>query len=257
MRASFTVRSMGTGLVYNLDPRTKMGVSLLCSVAVVILTRPEPLALLLAAALAYALTLRRPKALLICYGFILAMWIVAYGFMQVMQLFFPGMGSTELAKLGVPFLRTAVMVNVILVMALSTPIQTVLTTLKTLRLHRTITIPAAVMIRFVPTFMSDIRQVVETLKTRGYAMTPLFVLAHPVLTSRLVFVPLIFRALRASDELGIAAELKGLGYAQRVYPCRPLHFGRQDWMVAGAALVCVTLGGVLQTLGGWSQGGVI
>lgn len=256
MQASFTARTMGTGLAYRLDPRTKMGISLLGSVAVVILNRPEPLGLLLAASLAYVLTLNRPKTLLICHGFIIAMWIVAYGFMHLMQFFMPGPGTAELGKLLVPFLRTAVMVNVILAMALSTPIQTVLTTLKTLRLHRSIAIPAAVMIRFIPAFMSDIRQVTETLKTRGYPMTPSFVLRHPLLASRLLFVPLVFRALRASDELGIAAELKGLGYAEQICSCRPPRFTRRDWTASGAALTCVTLGIVLQTMSGWSGGGM-
>lgn len=256
MQASFTSRTMGTGLAYRLDARTKMGISLLGSAAVMILSRPAPLGLLLIASLAYAATLNRPRALLICHGCIIGMWVVAYGFMHLLQLIGPGSASADLARLLVPFLRSAVMVNVILVMALSTRIQTVLTTLKTLRLHRCIAIPAAVMVRFIPAFMADIRQVSETLKTRGYTMAPLFVLRHPLLASRLLFVPLVFRALRASDELGIAAELKGLGYGGQICACRPPRFSGWDAAASVAALTCVAGGIVLQNMGGWSGGGM-
>lgn len=256
MQASFTTRTMGTGLAYRLDARTKMGISLLGSVAVMVLNRPASLGLLLVAALVYAATLNRPRALLICHGCIVAMWLMAYGFMHLMHLIMPGPGAVEPGKLLVPFLRTAVMVNLILAMALSTRIQTVLTTLKSLRLHRCIAIPAAVMVRFIPAFMSDIRQITETLKTRGYVLTPLFVLRHPLLAARLLFVPLVFRALRASDELGIAAELKGLGYAEQVCACRSPRFSRRDWAASGAALACVAAGMTLQTMAGWSGGGL-
>ena len=45
-------------------------------------------------------------------------------------------------------------------------------------------------------------------------MTPWNAFRHPVLLIRLVFTPLLFRSLKTSEELGIAAELKGLGYGE-------------------------------------------
>lgn len=251
-----TNRCLGTGLAYRLDARTKMGVSLLASLAVMVLGRPEALLLLLLASLAYALTLHRPRALLLCHGCLVAMWVVAYGFLLLIDLFMPGAGTGGPGKLLVPFLRTAVMVNVILVMALSIRIQAVLSTLTSLRLHRCIAIPTAVMIRFIPVFLSDIRQVVETLKIRGQVLSPRFFLRHPLLAARLLLVPLIFRALRAADEIGIAAELKGLGYAWQIRPCRPLRLARRDWIVSGSALLCVAAGFLLQGMVGWSGGGM-
>ncbi len=256
MRASSTNRTLGRGLAYRLDARTKMGLALLASLAVMILNRPEALGPLLAASLAYAATLRRPRALVICHLYLAGMWIVAYAFLHLIQLFSPGHSLGGAATLLVPFLRTAIMVNVILTMALSIRIQTVLSTLSILRLPRCIAIPAAVMVRFVPAFMSDIRQVLETLKTRGYALGPLFLLRHPLLGLRLLLVPLLFRSLRAADEIGIAAELKGLGHARQIRPCRPPSFTRHDWAIAGMALLCVAAGVVVQHLHGWSGGGM-
>ena len=256
MQASFMNRTMGNGLAYRLDARAKMSISLTASLGVIILHSPQSLGLLLAASLAYGLSLNRPKPLLLCHAFLAVMWSVAFGFMHLMQALNPNPVPTELSRLLVPFLRSAVMVNVILVMALSTRIQTVLTTLKALRLHRCIAIPAAVMIRFIPSFLSDVRQVSEALKTRGYPITPRFVLSHPLLATRLLIVPLVFRALRASDELGIAAELKGLGNLGSVRAFRPPRFETRDWMASATALACIAAAVILQVFTGGPRGGM-
>lgn len=256
MRVSFISSGTRDGFVHRLDVRTKMGVSLLGSIAVAVLNRPEPLGFLLGAALVYAWTVKRPKVLAIGHLALVAMWVVALGFLLGMHFLMPSMGEVKLHTLLTPFLRTAIMLNVILAMALSTRIQTVLSTLKSLRLPQCVVIPAAVMIRFIPSFIADIRQITETLKTRGYRLSPLVVLRQPRLYTRLLFVPLVFRALRAADELGIAAELKGLGYARKVRPCRPLSFTGRDWFASGAALTCAAVGLFWQARLGWSGGGM-
>lgn len=246
----------GGGLMHRLDARTKMTISLLGSVAVMVLANPVALGLLLAASLGYALTLRRWRMLLACHAGIAAMLCVAYGLMHVMHLAVPRMSPLEPVRLLVPFLRLAIMVNVVLALALSTRVQAMLSTLKSLRLPFCVYIPTAVMVRFVPSFVADVRQVSETLKTRGYRVNPLFLLRHPLLSVRLLFVPLVFRALRAADELGIAAELKGLGYADRLRPCRTVHLARRDWAAMATALVLVAAGVGLQLRAGWGGGGM-
>lgn len=88
------------------------------------------------------------------------------------------------------------------------------------------------MLRFIPTFLNDIKQVGETLKIRGYRMTMGGVLRHPVMMLRLLFTPLLFRSLRTSEELGVAAELKGLESGCTLSPYR-----RPEWKFADTALV--------------------
>lgn len=99
-------------------------------------------------------------------------------------------------------------------------------------------LPAAVMIRFIPTFLHDAKQVSETLRIRGWRMTPWNAFRHPVLLIRLVFTPLLFRSLKTSEELGIAAELKGLGYGEGMRPYRKLVWNASDtWLLVAACLV--------------------
>lgn len=132
----------------------------------------------------------------------------------------------------------ATMLNVILPLAFSCRVQSLLTALKSLRLPFCLYLPAAVMIRFIPTFLHDAKQVSETLRIRGWRMTPWNAFRHPVLLIRLVFTPLLFRSLKTSEELGIAAELKGLGYGEGMRPYRKLVWKASDtWLLVAACLV--------------------
>ncbi|MDY0362618.1 MAG: energy-coupling factor transporter transmembrane component T [Desulforegulaceae bacterium] len=162
------------------------------------------------------------------------MWLLSIGIMRLMHAAVPMVPVTEPLKMLVPFLRTLVMVNVILALALSSRVQTLLTALKSFRLPVWLYLPSAVMIRFIPSFIKDVRQIHDTMLIRGYSLNPVFILRHPLIGVRLMAAPLIFRALRSSDELGIAAELKGVGYGVPMKNFRPSVFTCVD----GLAMIC-------------------
>ena len=252
MRASCVLDTPFQGtedtFVHRLDVRTKMAVSLLASAAVVFLTDPRALALLAAGSSAYALSLRRIRLLLIVYAAVGIMWVLAMGMMTALHALLPQAPAADLSRLPTPFLRTWVMINAALGLALSSRIQTILGALKTLRLPFCIYVPLALMVRFLPTFIEDVRQIVECIRTRGYPVSPLFPLRHPLLTIRLLFMPLLFRSLRSSDELGMAAELKGLGEARRLTPVAADRFGREDLFMAALTVCFLATGAVLQLM---------
>jgi energy-coupling factor transport system permease protein len=138
-----------------------------------------------------------------------------------------------------PFMRGLVMLNVVLPLALTCRVQELLTALKSLHLPFCIYIPGAVMIRFIPTFMSDIKQVSETLKIRGYNLGFREMFRHPLMMLRLLFTPLLFRSLRTSEELGIAAELKGLEAGGTFVPFRQAKWTHRDtFLILTALAVC-------------------
>ena len=234
MRALFAnnLRARET-VLHRLDVRTKVFISLLASVAVAILSSPEALLFLCAGSAVYVLALSRLRLVLICYVFVGAMLLLSLGFMELIHSFVPDFPTASLGKMFVPFLRMIVIVNTTLPLALSTRMQTLLTVLKSLRLPVWLYVPVAVMVRFIPTFITDVKQIFESLRTRGYRMTPLLVFRHPLLAVRLLIAPLLFRALRTADELGVAAELKGLGYNKRVSPYKVQHFATRDTVTAG------------------------
>jgi energy-coupling factor transport system permease protein len=218
------------------DARAGIAVSVLASAATVALSSPEAQAVLCVFSGAYALGMRRPRLLLVCYAIIAAMLVLALGCAALFRAFAPSMPAVPPGSLLVPFLRLAVMANVILPLAFATRLQSLLGSLKSFRLPFFLYIPLAVMIRFIPSFIADMKQIAEALRIRGYRLSWKQCLLHPGLTARFVSVPLLFRALKASENLGIAAELKGMGAGRSLRPCTPAVWRRRDSFLVAAAL---------------------
>ena len=218
---SVTEGAVWGGGLHAADTRAKMFVSLLASVATVALSGVEPQMVLFGMSLVYALGMRQFRILLIGYAVLVGMSLLAMGCAFGMSLLIPSMPAFSAVPL-----------------AFSCRVQSLLTALKSLRLPFCLYLPAAVMIRFIPTFLHDAKQVSETLRIRGWRMTPWNAFRHPVLLIRLVFTPLLFRSLKTSEELGIAAELKGLGYGEGMRPYRKLVWKASDtWLLVAACLV--------------------
>jgi energy-coupling factor transport system permease protein len=226
--------------IQKLDVRTKMAICVLSSMVALFLEEIYPLSVLAMASIIYALLHRRFLVLLIAYGAIVVMGLMAGCCIRIMTLAMPAMGKMELHLFFSPFLRVIILINVILALAFSTRVQAILTALKTLRLPLVVYLPVSVMIRFIPSFIVDIKQISESLKMRGYRINPLTVTFHPLLTMRLLFVPVVVRALRSSDELAIAAELKGVGYSDKISYYKTTRLSPADYYagVVAALLVC-------------------
>jgi len=238
MRALFAADSVrAESRVYQLDVRTKILISLVASVAVIFMKSPLALGFLTLTSTLYVLDLGRFKVMAVCYIAVTIMWILSIGFMHLMHRIAPVIPVSEPAAMMIPFLRTTIMINTVLALALSSRIQTILTSLKSLRLPIWLYVPAAVMIRFVPTFIKDVQQIHETMRIRGYNLNPAFIVRHPVLSVRLLVAPILFRALRSSDDLGIAAELKGVSHRAGMVSYKTQVFSRAD----AVAMICVAL----------------
>ena len=204
-------------------------ICLLASVVVIVLKGVIPLSFLLVASIIYVLLQKRFGVLFVCYCAVVVMGLMALFCVKIMTVFIPEMGKFGISVFVVPFLRVSILINVVLALALSSQIQAILTSLRSLHLPLFIYLPAAVMIRFIPGFINDIRLIRQSLKVRGCSINPLTITFHPFLTTRLLFVPTVIRALRASDELAVAAELKGVGYSGRVSCYRTNRFSSADY----------------------------
>lgn len=215
MRAWFADAAHETSVLRRLDARTKLGVTVATAVTAVAAGNLASEGLLFAMTFAYAALLKRPTLLALLYVLLAAMMLLAGGCAVLVSSWVPGLGGLSPGSIVIPFLRGAAMMNVVMVLALTTRVEDLLGTLERLRLPFMVFLPAAVMLRFIPTFTNDIRQVWETLRVRGWPMGPQMLTLRPMLASRLLFVPILFRALKSSETLGVAAELKGLGSAGR------------------------------------------
>lgn len=202
-----------------LDARTKLLVTVVTAVLAVATSGVVAQGVLFVGTLGYVLLLKRPGLLAFLYGAMALMMAVAAGCSVLIEAWAPGLGGLSVKSLVIPFLRGLSMMNVVMVLAMTTRVEDLLSTLERLRLPFCLFLPAAVMLRFIPTFTNDIRQVWETLKIRGWPIGIGMLTRHPILSVRLLLAPILFRALKSAETLGIASELKGLGTgAQTLMP---------------------------------------
>lgn len=220
----------------------KMFISILASVLTISLSSLEAQLFLFGVSFIYALGLPKLRFLFIGYALSCVMFGLATLCSYLLSLAVPL--PLNMSALVIPFLRMVTMLNVVLPLALSTRIQNILTALKSMRLPFCIYLPAAVMIRFIPTFVHDIKQVAETLKIRGYVMSVGETMRHPFLMMRLLFTPLLFRSLRTSEELGIAGELKGLNGHTKMSRYKKEAWTKQDTLLL-VAVACIVVVAVL------------
>lgn len=242
---AISLRPLGDGWVESLDVRAKMLVSILATIAVMIVSNVEAMALLVLTSFIYACTLRRPLVLLAAYALVAVMSLLALGCVLLMGQAMPRLlANFTLAAMLLPFMRILVMLHVVLPLALASRLQNLLNAMRGLKLPFCVYLPTVVVLRFLPTFWHDTRQILEALKMRGFRVTPLSLTLHPLLSLRLLFTPLLFRCLRSSEDLGIAAELKGLGQSERMTPYRVPVWSRADTMLVYLA-VTVFVGAML------------
>ena len=214
MRALFA-KGADSSVLKFLDARTKLAVTLAVAILSVACSGVISQIVIFASSLIYALYLKRPGLLAVLYGLMAVMMAIAALFGLLLEEWLPAMGGITLRALFVPFMRGLSMMNVVMVLAMTTRVEDLLATLERIRLPFCIFLPTAVMLRFIPTFTNDIRQVWETLRIRGWPVGPVMMTCRPLLCARLILAPILFRALKSSETLGVASELKGLGTTKR------------------------------------------
>ena len=224
-------------VIQALDVRTRMLICVVASATVIFIKDWYPLAMLGAASFVYAAAHNRFRVLAVAYAAVSVMALTALGCVYVMLVFLPEMGDMGLGPFLNPFLRVVILIHVVLALAISSRVKELLSTLKSLRLPLFVYLPATVMIRFIPSFINDVRLIRETLKIKGYAVNPLTLTLRPALTLRLLFAPIVVRALRSSDELAVAAELKGLGYAHRMTFIAQNRFRPADYIAFAVTVI--------------------
>lgn len=183
MRALFA-KGADSSVLKFLDARTKLAVTLVVAILTVACSGVISQIVIFASTLVYALYLKRPGLLAVLYGLMAVMMAIAALFGLLLEEWLPAMGGITLRALFVPFMRGLSMMNVVMVLAMTTRVEDLLATLERIRLPFCIFLPTAVMLRFIPTFTNDIRQVWETLRIRGWPVGPVMMTCRPLLCAR-------------------------------------------------------------------------
>lgn len=114
--------------------------------------------------------------------------------------------------------------------------------LRAWRIPRAISVTLSVMLRFFPVVGAEAAAVLDAMRLRGLVGVR-GVLRHPILTVERFTVPMITASLRASEDLSASAILRGLGSHRAPTAMHPPRFGAPDLLLvlAVAALAAAAL----------------
>ncbi|WP_433443797.1 energy-coupling factor transporter transmembrane component T family protein [Nonomuraea sp. CA-141351] len=114
--------------------------------------------------------------------------------------------------------------------------------LRAAHIPRAITVSAAVMLRFLPTIVTEARAVHDAMRLRGIGGWS-GMLRHPALSIEHFTVPLIASSLRVAEDLSASALLRGLGSTARPTAMHPPRLSATDLaaVLVAAALATATV----------------
>jgi energy-coupling factor transport system permease protein len=97
-----------------------------------------------------------------------------------------------------------------------------------------------VIMRFMPTIMSEFSDVKDAMRTRGFLRSPARIFLHPLTTLEYAIVPMVFRSLKIADELATSCIVRGIEspYKKHGYYVNQMHSG-DVLLMAGMLMVTV------------------
>lgn len=127
----------------------------------------------------------------------------------------------------------------------TTQMDDLMVSLQRMKLPQSVTIPLAVMFRYIPTLVIEYKMIRNTMAIRGICDTPVKKLLHPIATVEYILIPLLMRCLKVTDELAASGTTRGLEREGKRYAIHDVHFsGKEYAVIAGAALVLAVLLGI-------------
>ena len=190
----------------HLDPRTKLFLILLCVLSAV-----------------FAPNLYFQFALVILIGLLAAFsgkWqyalrgIIAYALICVFTIWCMGALSGTWRTMFVAFLGLVHKVYACGMLAglviSTTKVGEFLSAMARLHIPKKLTIPIAVMLRYLPTIQEDWHYIKDAMRLRDVSPTLWGFLKAPALTVNCIYVPLLTAASKAADELSIASVTRGI-----------------------------------------------
>ena len=145
-----------------------------------------------------------------------------------------------LATIGYWTIRFGVAIAIAAYVVLTTGPAQFTAALRRLKVPSAVIIPFAVVLRFIPTVIDELRAITDAMRLRGLFPGTWGLLAHPLRTAEYVLVPLLSSTTRMADELSAAALTRGLGGVTQPTSIVELRFTRYDLaLLAVTALIVV------------------
>jgi energy-coupling factor transport system permease protein len=244
---SFKFSESTTGFL-KITPESRLILTLVASIFSLIFGQIIPLAILFLVTAVYISLEIRFRYIAIVYLFFTFIALTAVTFVWLLGFVFTVLKDQPLSTAIIPFMRLSISINAIIPLAFNSKLSELISTLNKLRLPGLIKLPLIITIRFIPTFINDLKQLRQAVRIRfrgvnGYG----FWLLRPFLWSRVFFMPLVVRLIRSTDELALAAELKGLS-AETDFGAQHFIFGPTDKIVLALATIAVSVSFIIENL---------
>ncbi|WP_024466554.1 energy-coupling factor transporter transmembrane component T family protein [Treponema pedis] len=131
---------------------------------------------------------------------------------------------------------------IIMLMALAflkkaTSMPYLISAMQVLKFPNVFAIPFIVSLRYLPTIKEDYRCLKDSLKIRGISTSGIQFFIHPIRTLELLIVPILFRSVRAAEELSASALLRGIEEFKQRTNLYPLKFKRTDYVYTASAII--------------------
>lgn len=191
-------------VIHRLDPRVKLFAVVAISVLSVLLSSITSLILLAALPLSILVVSRCLRRALFFLFLLLAFSIVS-----VVLVYFTGIGSVF--EFGKFFVRIFGVVCIGLVFAFTTPPSRFARALEKLRFPKSVVFTLTLVLRFIPVFMGEVKDLMDSLKVRGVELGLKGILRRPRLVFRALIIPLMIRMMKIADDLASAMEARGAG----------------------------------------------
>lgn len=105
-----------------------------------------------------------------------------------------------------------------------------------LRISKKLTIPIAVMLRYLPTIREDWHFIKDAMRLRDVSPTLWGFLKDPAMTVNCIYVPLLTAASKAADELSIASVTRGIENPKPRTCLVEIQMSAADWLSAALFL---------------------
>ncbi len=221
-----------TDSIIYVDPRTKMILLALCSVAA--LREPRLLFQTLIFALAYILMLN--GRLFKSANKYLAVYLIMYG-IHVYISAGEGMNGIKALFAGILIFRMFIPVMMIFtVMIRTTRVSEFLAAFDKMHMPKEITIPFSVMFRFFPTIGEEWDNIRNAMRFRGFSFSIKNVITRPAFLYECAIVPLLSDTVMIADELSAASLCRGLGADGIRTCCTEIKMGITDYLLILVAI---------------------
>lgn len=118
----------------------------------------------------------------------------------------------------------------------TTRISEFLSAMNKLHAPKSLTIPLAIMLRYIPTIREDWHFIKDAMHLRDVSPNLVGLVTRPGMTLECVYVPLMMAASKAADELSIASVTRGIENPMPRTCFMEIHFGIADFIAAACFL---------------------